>query len=241
MPDTPMTPAAEPAAPAAPATEDKKNTFSAPFYKIEFYQQYFDVDTADVGSRILHALLPYRPNFLTTVVPPGALDLYGPFWVSTTVIFVLFAIGNLAHSIKAFADPNYEFVPDFTTLPWAATTIYLYILLVPLAVWGIFRYFDTKLSLVRLYSLIGYGLSVFIPISIICVLPWEIVKWVCTGVLFLITTLFMTSNIWVAASAAGARSTILLSVCGGLAAINAGIALLFKFVFFTYKSVIVAP
>jgi protein YIPF1/2 len=56
-------------------------------WTMSFYAQYFDVDTSSVLSRCWAALYP-RANFLDVL--EGNPDLYGPFWIATTVVLILF-------------------------------------------------------------------------------------------------------------------------------------------------------
>ena len=54
--------------------KDKKN---ASFWTFEYYQQFFDVETRQVGGRILGSMMP-RPgrNYLDSYIRPNP-DLYG--------------------------------------------------------------------------------------------------------------------------------------------------------------------
>ena len=61
-------------------------------WTLSFYAQFFDVDTTTVLSRCWAALYP-RANFLDVL--EGNPDLYGPFWVATTVVFFLFLGGTI--------------------------------------------------------------------------------------------------------------------------------------------------
>lgn len=56
---------------------------------VRFYQPYFDIDTADVISRISNATFfcKREDNFLSRVKDKP--DAYGPFWIATTLIFTL--------------------------------------------------------------------------------------------------------------------------------------------------------
>lgn len=104
---------------------------TAKFWTLEFYQQFFDVDTQDVLKRMGNVLLPFvPPDFLHDRhwhmgnlpggVMPNAIssaaaafssgtekraDLYGPLWISTTVWVTLAIVGNImgkmAHDRRA--------------------------------------------------------------------------------------------------------------------------------------------
>lgn len=64
---------------------------------LDTYKMYFDIDADDVVSRIRAVFLHfYKPeHFRNNVVGPiktGDLkgpDLYGPFWITMTLIFIL--------------------------------------------------------------------------------------------------------------------------------------------------------
>lgn len=62
----------------------------------------------------------------------------GPFWITTTVIFLVFVVNSIGASISAYmAGVVYEY--DFTRLTTAATIFYAYLGVVPLIVWLFFR------------------------------------------------------------------------------------------------------
>jgi hypothetical protein len=69
------------------------------------------VTTAEVRSRLLHSLVPFNPKFYD--ISEKTPDLYGPFWIYTTLIFIIAAAGSLAKYIKGASTQNFfeEFVP----------------------------------------------------------------------------------------------------------------------------------
>lgn len=62
-------------------------------WTIGFYAQFFDVDTSAVLARCWATLFP-RVNFLDVL--EGNPDLYGPFWIATTVVLILFLGGTIS-------------------------------------------------------------------------------------------------------------------------------------------------
>lgn len=78
---------------------------------MSFYAQFFDVDTSSVLQRCWTALYP-RANFLDVL--EGNPDLYGPFWIATTVVFILFIAGTISQW-NAMAG-NGPFLYDFRLL-----------------------------------------------------------------------------------------------------------------------------
>uniref|UniRef100_A0A7C9DSW5 Protein YIP n=1 Tax=Opuntia streptacantha TaxID=393608 RepID=A0A7C9DSW5_OPUST len=63
-------------------------------FNISSYAQYFNVDTDDVLNRLLSSLDPLRGDFFSRIDTNP--DLYGLVWVSTTLVFVIASLGNLA-------------------------------------------------------------------------------------------------------------------------------------------------
>lgn len=67
-----------------PATAGPSKTS---FLTIEFYQRFFDVDTFMVLERIANSMIPKRApsNYLKLNIGQNP-DLYGPFWITTTLV-----------------------------------------------------------------------------------------------------------------------------------------------------------
>ena len=160
-----------------PGLEAQRSTGSSSFWSIKYYQPLFDVDTVQVLNRIKGSLLP-RPKGAFFELVAANPDLYGPFWISTTLIFAMAITGNLA-SYFAFVPtpetPIWKY--NFNQLTMAGTVVYSYVTILPLVFWMALRYYDASKKLVDVLCIYGYTLSVFIPISIICVLPSNLLRW----------------------------------------------------------------
>lgn len=57
------------------------------FWTIEYYQKYFDVYTSEVMERIISSVLPQKVsrNYFDERIK-GKPDLYGPIWISVTLV-----------------------------------------------------------------------------------------------------------------------------------------------------------
>lgn len=64
-----------------------------------YYQPFFDIETTDVSKRIFYSLLPIKTNFLEIIQDNP--DLYGPFWIYTSLIFAIAASGNISQYLKS--------------------------------------------------------------------------------------------------------------------------------------------
>ncbi|KAH7106804.1 Yip1-domain-containing protein [Auriculariales sp. MPI-PUGE-AT-0066] len=205
---------------------------AASFWQVEYYQHYFDVDTSTVLKRCYTTLNPLTAkDYIASQLAP-APDLYGPFWTLTTVIFSLFVFSGLASSITAYlSDKPPEY--DFQLLSIAVGLVYSYGLGVPILLWLALRYLGiTEWSVVEAVSLFGYGQFVWIPVSLICVIPSRLLRIVLTGLAWGVSGWFLVATIYPILATAEAKSVRLLVII--IAALHAALAISFKILFFSY-------
>ncbi|KAK0303186.1 hypothetical protein LTR01_008196 [Friedmanniomyces endolithicus] len=108
-------------------------------WSLAFYQQFFDVDTSAILLRCRAALFP-RQNFLDVL--DGNPDLYGPFWIATTVVFILFMTGTISAYLAQQGKGHFAY--DFELLGGAAGLVYGYTLVIPLGLWAVLRWFGSE-------------------------------------------------------------------------------------------------
>lgn len=139
------------------------------------------MDTEQVYTRILNSAFPKKGgNFIRDHVQPSP-DLYGPFWISVTLVFCASICGNLARYIdtlgadssgsdfrlgkfyKAFKKKNFLIL-----VTGISTIIACYVTLVPLVIYILMYYRNTTLqyTYAELIALYGYSLAIFIPVSV---------------------------------------------------------------------------
>ncbi|KAL1921134.1 uncharacterized protein VTP21DRAFT_10850 [Calcarisporiella thermophila] len=201
------------------------------FWTIEYYSKYFDIDTVQVIERCLKSLYP-RDNFLEVI--NNNPDLYGPFWIPTTVIFSLFVTSSIAGSIAAYlADTSSQYNYDFSMLSFALIAVYVYSFAIPLCVWGMTKYYGCQPSLLEMICLYGYGMTVWIPVSALCVIPVEILRWTLTAVAFGTSATFLVRNMYPVISRTDAKTSRIILIL--MLAAHGAFALLLKFEFFSYS------
>ncbi|KAI1236855.1 hypothetical protein IHE44_0015111 [Lamprotornis superbus] len=111
-------------------------------------------------------------------------DLYGPFWICATLVFTIAVSGNLSNFFIHLGKPTYHYVPEFRKVSIAATTIYAYAWLVPLALWGFLMWRNSKVMNIVSYSFLeivcvyGYSLFIYIPTAMLWIIPQKVVRWV---------------------------------------------------------------
>ncbi|KAJ3174358.1 hypothetical protein HDU88_000326 [Geranomyces variabilis] len=197
------------------------------FWNVEYYSPYFNVDTMDVVQRTVATVIPGKPFSEVIGTNP---DLYGPFWIATTVIFAFFVTSSVAGSIAALIDAK-PYTYNMTSLSVAVTTIYVFATAVPLVLWAIIKYFKGPANLLELVDAYGYALAIWIPVSLFCIAPFELLKWILIMVAFASTVLFKVRTIRPIVAQANDKfaSTLVLS---GIVISDGALALLFKFYFF---------
>lgn len=87
---------------------------------------------------------------------------YGPFWICTTLIFASASIGTCV-TYLARKLHHLEWDYDIHLLTWSASVLYGYVVVVPIALYIILKYFSAPLGLAQLLCLYGYSLFIFIP------------------------------------------------------------------------------
>lgn len=116
-----------------------------PIYTVEYFQKYFDVTSEDVFERIRGALIPkYGVNYLQRYIRAKP-DVYGPFWICLTLVFSIAVSGNIANYIQ-LATQDYKWKYNFHAVSSAATAIYTYAWLLPMALWAFIKYKEPQVS-----------------------------------------------------------------------------------------------
>ncbi|XP_072255678.1 protein YIPF2 [Pyxicephalus adspersus] len=157
---------------------------AAGFWTFQYYQDLFDVDTSQVLDRIRASFMPVPgKNFVRHHLRNNP-DLYGPFWICATLVITVTVVGNLATFIQEHGTPGYNYSPQFHKVTVAGIAIYSYAWLVPLALWGFLQWRKGVSPAVGTYSFMetvcvyGYSLSAYIPSTVLCVVPYEIFRWI---------------------------------------------------------------
>ncbi|KAI0394354.1 hypothetical protein F5Y17DRAFT_428079 [Xylariaceae sp. FL0594] len=199
-------------------------------WSLSFYAQFFDVDTSSVLARCWAALWP-RENFLDVL--EGNPDLYGPFWIATTVVLILFLGGTISQYIaKTGAGP---FAYDFELLSGAAGLIYGYTLVIPVVLYGALRYFGSEsANLLECWALYGYANLIWIPVALISWSPLTVLNWVFVGVGWALSVAFLLRNLYPVLSATDRQTSKVLLVL--VVALHMGLALAIKILFFAAGS-----
>ncbi|KAK9451062.1 uncharacterized protein V1518DRAFT_412439 [Limtongia smithiae] len=208
-------------------------------WTIHFYQQFFNVETNDVFQRCRYALYP-RVSFVETIGDNP--DLYGPFWIASTVIITLFFSSTLAGAIASHvAGAKYEY--NFGLLSAAAALMYGYTFIVPIVLWGILKYYKSEHArLLECVTLYGYANTIWVPVALVSISPIEIfnfptvsnvVRWLCAAVGLVISTIFLVRNLYPVLNSIEAKTSKVMLVAVVIGQLV--FAFVVKLVFFAYS------
>ncbi|EGR30334.1 Yip1 domain protein, partial [Ichthyophthirius multifiliis] len=162
------------------------------FFDIKSYKPYFEeVTTSAVIKRLAYSLNPLKSDFFK--VSENKPDFYGPIWISFTLIFTFTAIGNLSLYLQSADKSKFEY--QFSFIPKAFVLVCGYAIIIPIFVAFLMQLFGSlKIYYSKISCIYGYSLFVFIPISIICVIPNNYLQIILFSYGAINSTLFLINN-----------------------------------------------
>ncbi|OAL47604.1 Yip1-domain-containing protein [Pyrenochaeta sp. DS3sAY3a] len=212
--------------PASSSSSSRKHYL----WTLSFYAQAFDVDTAEVVRRCTATIYP-RQNFLDVL--EGNPDLYGPVWIATTVVVILFLTGTinqyLAHNGKD------HFAYDFKLLSGAAGLVYGYTAFVPVGLWGVLKWYGSEsANLLECACLYGYANLVWIVVALVSWSPVSILNFIFVALGLAFSAFFLLRNLFPVLSTTEAKTSKILLIV--VLALHAGFAIAIKVLFFAATS-----
>ncbi|XP_066497906.1 protein YIPF2 [Hoplias malabaricus] len=172
------------------------------FWTFEYYQSFFNVDTVQVLDRIKGSMMPLPGrNFVKHHIRSNP-DLYGPFWICATLVFSVAISGNLSTFLSEMGGPKYHYRPQFHKVTIAGVAVFLYAWLVPLGVWGFMTWRQSSERHTSAYSFLetvcvyGYSLFIYIPTSILWVIPYGWLQWLLILVAMVISGSMLVITFW---------------------------------------------
>lgn len=192
-------------------------------FKLETYKPLFDVDTSDILTRFKLALVPFNAQF--NEITEHKPDMYGPLWLLNSLVLLLVIAAN--HSRHA---SNVEY--DLEIVGVAGCLLYSIALGVPLVLWGIVTYFDGVTRYAKLACLYGYSLGVYLPVTVICIMPAELLRWIVILIAMTLSVSFVLLNLTQElAQFSGSKKYLVMGVAAGSHIV---LGLSYKLHFFKY-------
>ncbi|KAF2122176.1 Yip1 domain-containing family [Lophiotrema nucula] len=213
-----------------PASSTPRSSQKHYLWSLSFYAQAFDVDTNEVLRRCQAAIYP-RANFLDVL--EGNPDLYGPVWIATTVVVILFLTGTISQYLAYNGKDHFSY--NFKLLSGGAGLIYGYTALVPVGLWGTLKWFGSEsANLLECVSLYGYSNLIWIPVALISWSNIPILNFVFVALGFAASAFFLLRNLYPILSATDKQTSKILLIV--VVALHAGLAIAIKVLFFASGS-----
>ncbi len=87
--------------------EMNPNTINIIISNLNFIGKYFNVEIEDIQQKFLQSLIPLRKGF--NQLAEDKPDLYGPFWIYTTLIFIVVVTSNISAFLNVIMIKDYEY------------------------------------------------------------------------------------------------------------------------------------
>lgn len=195
---------------------------------IEYYQPFFDIDTEDVIERLLHSLSYCRREKSFLILITDRADLYGPFWLATSLVFTIGVVTHLNGWIVAYMS-GAAWSYDFQTVLTACTVIYSYVVTAPVLMWLTFRNYDKNAKVSIIACLYGYSISPFIPATVLCLIPSQVCTWISILLAAGISGFFLLKNLAPFIVSQAKNSAICILFCIIVMQMSFALAILFCF------------
>ena len=154
-----------------------------------FIRPYFKVTFNDIKLRIISSFIPIKDSFFDIAVDHP--DLYGPFWIYTTLIYVIAAGGALSYYFTNSVNNYFQ-----AFVPVAGTILYTFGFGFPFVMYLALRIFQKEMKYVSLICLYGYSLTCFIPVLIICASGFAWIQWILLLYGIANSSAFVVINLW---------------------------------------------
>ena len=155
------------------SSEKLNKTFIDKFFCcFTIFKKHFQITSNDFILRFINSFIPFNNKFGNLV--KNNPDLYGPIWIYTSLIVLISATGSLTRTLQGHNNKN--FFQEF--IPIAGTTIYSVGFGLPILITFLMKLFGIKLGFVHVICTYGYSFSIYLPISIICLIQVNAVQWI---------------------------------------------------------------
>jgi hypothetical protein len=150
------------------------------------------------------------------IAPPTAIDtnssgkgpdLYGPIWITMTLVFFVAVTSNISIYVHhSFKSPNKleeggvaaenEWDYDINQLLHATWILYIFSVGLPAVYYVVFRVAGVNgLGLVDLICFYGYSLVPYLPVAWICIVPIHAVQWTSLGIATVLSGMLVVRNV----------------------------------------------
>mmetsp|Transcript_15389 Transcript_15389/g.23057 ORF Transcript_15389/g.23057 Transcript_15389/m.23057 type:complete len:352 (+) Transcript_15389:75-1130(+) len=212
--------------------KDDSNETLRPWH-IGYYGYLFDVTTLDVLQRIFKSVVFFLGEDFFDMIEKNP-DLWGTFWIPTTLIFMMGATGNFATYLDYALsdDDDAEWQMSFWKVVAGGATVYGFVVVLSVVIWAVLKWRKHEIGFLNNMCIIGYSLFLYIPFSVICVIPSSILRWILLPIGAVWIALFLAKSYWFKLNHTKPDA---LTIIGIQAVCNIALMLGFRLYFFEYQ------
>jgi len=181
-------------------------------------EKHFNVDTIDIQTRITSSVLyANQPNKFRQVLSNAnssnnsnnnqeiTPDLYGPVWITMTLVLFLAVTGNTSKYLQTDTATltNAEFEYDITHLTKAFSILTFYTFALPSLLYVMLQCIHVPMGLVELISIYGYSLAIYVPTTVLCLVPNVMLEWMFLFIATVWSLVFVVRNVMGVVSGGG--------------------------------------
>ena len=155
-------------------------------WHLQYYVPYFDVTSNQVFHRVKKSLLPNNDSFFEHDSP----DLYAPFWLSATLVFMIVAAGHFTMYLEG--DESWSF--NLEKVSTATMMVFGLWAGVPLALYCLLNHLGQEPVALELVSLYGYSYTALILGCVLCIVPYMLFRMIAMGVSTAWSAFLFTKN-----------------------------------------------
>ena len=145
------------------------------------------------------------------------------------MVFILFLTATIGRYLASQGKDHFQY--DFRLLSGAAGLVYGYTGVIPIALWGVLKWFGSEgANVLECWALYGYANLIWILVALISWSPLRVLNWVFCGVGFGVSTVFLVRNLYPVVSATDQKTSKVLVIV--VVALHAGFSIAIAILFF---------
>lgn len=170
-----------------PQPAQPKSTSACSILTVDYWKEYFDVTESEILGKFKAGLNPTNNQFEQLI--DQKVDLYGPFWISTTLIFAMIVAPRLWR-VLFFEDTSF----DISKIGFAFTLIYGGLAVFTFIFFGASKFMGISVPLFRTAAIYGYSYSVFLAAALGTILSLSFLNFIFAMAAGFHSILFLLKN-----------------------------------------------
>ena len=169
------------------SSQQHKSNSACSILTVEYWAGYFDVTQEEIINKVKAGINPATNDFQELI--DHKVDLYGPFWISTTLIFAMIVMPRLLQ-VLLFQSVSF----DVGKIGFGFTLIYGGIAAFTFILFGISKFMGLPCQVFKSAAIYGYSYVVFLLVAASSIVPGSILHFVMCSAAGLHSLLFLLRN-----------------------------------------------